>query len=100
MIPSSNDLEKMGILIVAKKNVFDYLCVVLCTLQDGWSALMTASQHGHYEIVKVLIERGANINSQNKVSMTVDKITTVVSRKRAHGRYTLVCAHSGVGGYL
>ena len=75
MVPSGNDLEKMGILIATKK-MFDELWVVLSILQDGWSPLMAASEHGHHEIVKVLIEQGANINSQNKVSMTVDEITT------------------------
>ena len=56
--------------------MFDELWVVLSILQDGWSPLMIASWHGHHEILKVLIEQGANINSQNKVSMTVDEITT------------------------
>ena len=50
--------------------------VVLFTLQDGWSPLMIASQHGHYEITRLLIGRGANLNSQNKVSVTVNKIAT------------------------
>ena len=27
-------------------------------------------------------------------------VYTVVSRKRAHGQYTLLCAQTGVGGYL
>ena len=56
--------------------MFDELWVVLFILQNGWSPLMTASQQGHHEIVQVLIEQGANINSQNEVSMTVDEITT------------------------
>ena len=56
--------------------MFDELWVVLSILQDGWSPLMIASENGYHEIVKVLIEQGANINSQNEVSMTVDEITT------------------------
>ena len=68
----------MGILIAAKKNVVDYLCIVLSTLQDGWSALMTASEHGHHKIARLLIERGANLNCQNEVGMTVDKDATYI----------------------
>ena len=68
-----NDLETMVVLIAAKKNVVDYLWVVLSILQNGWSPLMAASQHGHH-VVKLLIKQGANLNCQNKVSMTVDKV--------------------------
>ena len=68
----------MGILIAAKKNVLDYICIVLSTLQDGWSALMITSQHGYHEIARLLIERGANLNCQNKVGMTVDKDATYI----------------------
>ena len=36
--------------------------------QDGWTALMRASLLGHMECVKVLLDRGADVNMQNKVS--------------------------------
>ena len=36
-------------------------------LQDGWTALCAASQNGHLEIVKSLIEAGANVNHSSKV---------------------------------
>ena len=36
--------------------------------QDGWTALMRASGSGHMECVKVLLGRGAQVNTQNKVS--------------------------------
>ena len=36
-------------------------------LQDGWTPLMTASFEGHVEIVRILIEAKAHINSQNEV---------------------------------
>ena len=69
------NLETMGILIATRKNVFDYVKgVVLSTLQNGWSPLMIASQHGHLQIAGLLIKQGANLNCQNKVSMTVDKV--------------------------
>ena len=63
----------MGIFKAIKKNVFDYLCVVLITLQNGWSPLMTASEHGHHEIARLLIGRGVSVNCQNKVGMTGQK---------------------------
>ena len=37
-------------------------------LQDGLSPLHMASQKGHLDVVKTLIEAGANINQANKVS--------------------------------
>ena len=37
-------------------------------LQDGLSPLHMASQEGHLDVVKALIEAGANINQANKVS--------------------------------
>ena len=43
--------------------------VVLSTLQDGFSPLHVASQEGHSDVCRLLIEQGANINSQNKVCM-------------------------------
>ena len=36
-------------------------------LQDGWTPLVIASQEGHLEIVKSLIEAGANVNHTTKV---------------------------------
>ena len=43
------------------------MLVVLSTLQDGASPLAVASQDGHREIVQMLIDHGANVNSQQKV---------------------------------
>ena len=37
-------------------------------LQDGRSPLYMASQEGHLDVVKTLIEAGANIDQANKVS--------------------------------
>ena len=36
-------------------------------LQDGMSPLHLASNEGHLDTVKVLIEAGANVNQANKV---------------------------------
>ena len=38
------------------------------TLQDGWTALMVASHEGQVECVKMLLDRGAEVNMQNEVS--------------------------------
>ena len=36
--------------------------------QDGCTALHHAATKGHIEVMRLLLERGADINSQNKVS--------------------------------
>ena len=41
--------------------------MITFVLQDSWSPLMVASEKGHVEVVKSLIEAGANINHTNKV---------------------------------
>ena len=38
------------------------------SLQDRWTALMWASGTGEMECVKVLLDRGAEVNMQSKVS--------------------------------
>ena len=38
------------------------------SLQDGWIALMMASVAGHMECVQVLLDKGADVNMQGKVS--------------------------------
>ena len=38
------------------------------SLQDGWTALIKASEVGHMECVQVLLDKGADVNMQSKVS--------------------------------
>ena len=38
------------------------------SLQNGWTALIKASEAGKVECVKVLLDRGAEINMQSNVS--------------------------------
>ena len=43
------------------------LVMMTFVLQDGWSPLIIASLHGHLDVVKTLLEAGANINHAEKV---------------------------------
>ena len=36
--------------------------------QDGWTALMCASEKGEVECMRIMLERGAQTNTQDKVS--------------------------------
>ena len=40
-------------------------------LQDGWSALIQASQNGHFDVVDTLLQRGASVDLQNTVSVII-----------------------------
>ena len=42
-------------------------------LQDGKSPLKKASSKGHVDVVKALIEAGANVNQADKVNMNLEK---------------------------
>ncbi len=37
---------------------------------SGWTALMSASEYGHLEVVKELLRRGANVNAQSDFGFT------------------------------
>ena len=41
------------------------------SLQDGLTTLMKASEAGHMECVKVLLDKGADVNMQNMVSSVI-----------------------------
>ena len=41
------------------------------SLQDGLTALMKASEAGHIDCVKVLLDKGADVNIQHKVSSAI-----------------------------
>jgi len=39
--------------------------------QDGWTALMLASDSGHTDIVQLLLSSGAKLDLQNKVRHSI-----------------------------
>ncbi len=46
--------------------------------KDGRSALMWAAERGHYNIVKTMIERKVDINTQDNLGVTGIYITTCI----------------------
>ena len=44
------------------------MVMMIFVLQNGWTALMTASDEGHLDVVKTLIEAGAEVNDTDEVS--------------------------------
>ena len=53
-------------------------CDMTLSLQNGDTPLMFASSIGHVECVKLLLERGAQANNQDKVSAVHDVISICV----------------------
>ena len=48
------------------------LCVfVLVCTQYGWTALMYAAMGGHMSVVEMLLNRGAQVDTQDEVSVFV-----------------------------
>ena len=53
--------------------------MIAFVLQYGSSPLMKASEEGHVEVVRSLIEAGANINHTNKVGMHSNYCCTLLN---------------------
>ena len=45
------------------------VCMLLSTTQSGWTALLTAADEGHEEVVKYLLHSKANTEVKNKVRL-------------------------------
>ena len=43
-------------------------CLILSSMQEGWTALSIASWKGHAEIVQILVQAGIQINIQGQVT--------------------------------
>ena len=54
------------------------MCVTLL-LQDGWTALMLASQKGHTETVKCLIDTNASVDIREEVFYYCVFISYIIS---------------------
>ena len=59
---------------------------VLSTLQDGFSPLSMAAQEGHLDVCRLLIEQGANVNSQSKVCMPLKIYSVKIYRVKAQNK--------------
>ena len=55
------------------KDISGTWCDMASSIQDGYTALIWASAYGHVECVKVLLDKGAQTNLQNKVSTVPDQ---------------------------
>ena len=47
--------------------MFMNVCILLCMIQEKWTALHAAAFEGHSRVADLLIKRGANINKQSDV---------------------------------
>ena len=59
--PSSSHIHYCG----------DTLCSFVT--QDGWTALMLASNSGHTDVVQLLLSSGAKVDLQNKVRHDINQ---------------------------
>ena len=48
---------------------YDFLWLLVYLVQDGQTALVSASKEGHDQIVELLLRRDANVNHQTKVRL-------------------------------
>ena len=65
-------VNKLCVMLQHSPLLVQPLVMMTFVLQDGWTPLYIASNRGHLDIVKALIEAGANVNQTNKVSLSVE----------------------------
>ena len=56
------------------------VCAGVC-FQDGWTGFIIAAEKGHVEVIKLLLDKGADVNQATKVSVCV--CVCVCARARA-----------------
>ena len=54
--------------VLCHLNMVEMFVFVDFFIQDGWSALMLASENGHRETTELLLQHLAQVNMQNKVT--------------------------------
>ena len=54
-------------LCIGRTMLVDFSVLVICCLQNGYSALMLASRKGHGGVVEMLLEAEAEIEGLNRV---------------------------------
>lgn len=75
---NDGDLSKVRELTQQGYDV-NVICPTICS---GWTPVMIASANGHFEIVKFLLEHGANPNAQNRFGRTPIMFATRYHNKR------------------
>jgi ankyrin repeat protein len=65
--------------------------------KDGWNALMTAAYYGHTDIVRLLIQSGARLDSKcnRKGGVEGGKSALALARERGHTDAVLVLREAG-----
>ncbi len=56
-----------------------------CSQDDGWTALLWASQRGHAETVRVLVELGASLEAVDKVHIHAHALAHTCCIKHVSG---------------
>lgn len=51
--------------------------MILCSLQKGWTPLTLASAGGHCDIIRTLLDHGADVNKKTAVSVAIDIHLTI-----------------------
>ena len=46
------------------------VCVCFC-VKNGWTCFILAAENGHFEVVKLLLEKGADVNQASTVCVFV-----------------------------
>ena len=73
-----------------------FMCVFYL-LQDGRTSLMHASEDGHFEVVKYLVQQGANKEAQDKVCFLCNACVLRLSAKEGRFRDSVRMYGMGLG---
>ena len=62
-------------------SIHGYALELMCFSQFGWTPLFVASDEGHFDIVRILIEAKAQVNTQAKVCCSYHSQHNIFSYK-------------------